>query len=408
MGLGDAVDKAGQAIGLPSTEAALEKNRQSNAHSQYAPGTAGDIIGSIVATLPTLAAGPFAGGAAAGALTAPTDSSPLGYAGHATFGGATGWGLGKLFSGLAASTAAKEAIPTLPELEAAKDAAYQVFDQSGHMVNAPAFRGFVGDLRTRLADEAMDGTLHPQATAAFNKMAADTGNNVTFKGMDVFRKAAGAAGGSQLPADQRLAGIIKSSLDDFMNNLTPENLVLGQGVGDPAEAVAALNAGRQANARLAQTETIADLFRRASIKEPVTGMENGLRQEFRSLALNDRDFARLGPEVQTAVETVAKGTPIGNAARLVGKAAPRGIVSGILAPGAGVAAAGPAGLAIPAIGEIGKAIATRTTKNAAKKALETAALGRAPVTTPTALSELFRQLGRGAPVAVSATQGARQ
>jgi hypothetical protein len=360
-----------------------------------------------VATLPTLAAGPFAGGAAAGALTAPTDSSPLGYAGRAAIGGIGGKLLEAGLGAVGSKFAQKEAIPTIEDLAAAKDAAYKVFDDSGHMINADAFGRLVGGLREKLSGEALDSTLHPNATAAFNKLAGDAGNNVTFKGMDVFRKAATAATGGQMPADQRLGFAIKNGIDDFMNGLGPGDLVAGQGVGDPSAAVEALNAGRQANSRLSQTETIADLFRRASIKEPITGSENALRQEFRGLALNDRDFGRLAPDVQGAVEAVAKGTTGGNFARMVGKAAPRGIISGILAPGASVAAAGPFGMAVPVAGEIGKRIATRSTQNAAQNALETAALGRAPAVVPTGLSELFRRLGQGAPIAVAGAGGAR-
>ncbi len=100
--------------------------------------------------------------------------------------------------------------------------------------------------------------------------------------------------------------------------------------------------------------------------------DNALRQAFKQLARpvnNDitPKWQRLGfdKDVGAGIEKVARGSPVGNAARYVGKLAPTGIVSGGLGGGAGFALAGPAGaVALPAVGYMAKKIGDLSTKKA--------------------------------------------
>jgi hypothetical protein len=98
-GIGDLVDRAGQAMGFPSVEEAVQNHKQAvdDAAAQgTVPGAWGKLAGDVAATLPVAPLGPVLGGAAAGALT--TDPNE-GVAGHA-LGTGLGAGTGLLFKGI--------------------------------------------------------------------------------------------------------------------------------------------------------------------------------------------------------------------------------------------------------------------------------------------------------------------
>lgn len=100
--------------------------------------------------------------------------------------------------------------------------------------------------------------------------------------------------------------------------------------------------------------------------------DNAMRQAFKQLARpvnNDitPKWQRLGfnKEEGAAIERVARGSPLGNTARYLGKLAPTGSVSGVLSGGAGFAAAGPVGaIGLPAAGYLAKKIGDMSTKRA--------------------------------------------
>jgi hypothetical protein len=146
---------------------------------------------------------------------------------------------------------------------------------------------------------------------------------------------------------------------------------------------------------------------KASANYSQSGMENALRQQFKSLALNDRAMSRLSPEAQQAVKDVASGSPVGNLLRAVGKYAPHGPVSTAAGLGVGAMLGGPMGaaeggmasLAVPVAGEAARAGATAMTKAAAQRALDTAALGTAPtITAPFRAPTLPSRLPYGLPL----------
>jgi hypothetical protein len=100
--------------------------------------------------------------------------------------------------------------------------------------------------------------------------------------------------------------------------------------------------------------------------------DNALRQAIKQLArpINNTNVpvaTKLGfndPEI-AAIRQAATGTPLGNAARYIGKAAPTGIVPAVMGAGAGGMAGGlPGAVALPAVGYIAKKIGDLSTKQA--------------------------------------------
>ena len=294
----------------------------------------------------------------------------------------------------------KPDIPSITDLKQAADAAYKTVDNSGLVVSGPSYDKMVDDLQTALSKKGIDPALHPDATAALNRLVALKGQEaVPFQDINTMREIAGDAAGAQQPRDAFRGGLIQDHIDDFVDNLKPSDLVGGE--TDPSATVNALNNARDQWSRAKQAETIQSAIDKAGIKAGAysqSGDENAIRAQFRQLALNDRQMSRLAPDVQQAVKDVASGGPMSNVLRAIGKYAPHGPVAtaagaalgggfGALADGllGGAVGANAGMVALPAIGEAARAGATSMTMAAAQRALETAALGRFPVAAESAL-----------------------
>lgn len=293
---------------------------------------------------------------------------------------------------LNAPAAVGSVAPSIATLKNDARAAYNVADNSGHIVAAPSYDTMVADLQAKLANEGIDKTLHPNSLAAYQRLADAKGMPITFKGLDTQRKIAGDAIGASATnkADQRLGYIIQDHIDDFVGNLKQADILGG---ADPKAAINALTDARDAWSRASQAQTIQTQIDKAALKAKgysQSGMENALRAQFRQLALNSKGMSKLSPEVQEAVKAVAKGSPTGNILRAIGKYAPHGPISTMAGMGigsmlggvAGAAEGGMASLVVPAVGEAARMGATKITREAAQRAMDTAALGKRPPMTP--------------------------
>lgn len=367
-----------------------------------------------------------------------------------------------------ASAPAAPKAPSIADLRAAAKASYDAVDNSGVRV-APDALNRLGDSVQDSFGSRLDPTLHPDATAAYNRItqfATDGPKGdapATFSDLDNLRRVVADAAQSTKPADKAMARMMMDKIDDFVGNLKPADLdtslqdqlraeltaatgtkgqiakqikdievnkpgalaargAAGAGTRDqymglmdqlpqaetarqnalnafqnetdlinagPQATIDALSHAREMWSRASQASLIQSQIDKAGIKAAgysQSGMENALRAQFKQLALNDRAMARLSPEVQQAVKDVAKGSPMGNVLRAVGKYAPHGPVSTAAGLGVGAMLGGPMGaaeggmasLAVPMAGEAARAGATAMTKSAAQRALDTAALGQAP------------------------------
>jgi hypothetical protein len=257
----------------------------------------------------------------------------------------------------------REATPSLEELKQLKDAAYKRADDAGITISEGSIKG----LKTRIAREVRTNeTLHPDTTAAIKEIF-DSNGDLTLTQLDELRQIASDAKGSQKPADSMRAGRVVDAIDEFIENLSEKQVTSGK-----AADAKALAEARGYYTRLKKSEEIGELFRRAEIKAGAnytqSGLENALRGEFKALALNQKKLRRFNAQEKAAIERVAKGAPLENALRYIGKMAPTGTVSGML--GAMVSAAVPGGIALPVAGIAGRAAATKMTLKNARAAEE--------------------------------------
>jgi hypothetical protein len=254
-------------------------------------------------------------------------------------------------------------IPTKQALREAADAAYKRADEAGVIVKPESFDAFKEKVVSQMQREGIDPTLHPDATAALKRLSEASGEQ-SLKKLETLRRVANDAEGSIKPADRRLAGQIVDEIDSYIDSLSEADVVAGD-----ATKAKALKEARNFYSRSKKAEELDQLMNRAELSAPNfsgSGMENAIRTEFRSLAKNERRMRRFTREEREAIRRVAKGGPVENALRMLGKLAPTGVVSGALSSGAGFMTGGPVGaVALPATGLAARYAATRMTlKNA--------------------------------------------
>lgn len=385
---------AGLPAALSGSQDNLERIREQNPGSSFA----GELVGGTTGALATggLASGVGGGGRLATLLANPavTDTAFGGVygatqdaenpyrgaavgAGSALVGNKVGQSIGDAFPKLFNRSGINDADASVPTIDELKQLAGEQYKQA-EVAGATAFpddtQQLIESSRGILAQE---GRLTPKGTPidtdtpitramkligdfegeAMGPVQAGTVRKVLGEGRSAMRD--GAPDNDQ----RRIAGMLLDNFDQWAEPTLP-------GV-DKARATAQ---------RYIQGEQVAAARGMADAKEQLftqSGPENALRNAFRALDLNDvRGKANFTPETSQAIQNVSRGTPLGNAARRVGKLAPTGAIPisssaglGVLGAvaadpmiGAGVAA-GSAGL-----GTLGRALATSQTKRNAEVA----------------------------------------
>ncbi len=257
--------------------------------------------------------------------------------------------------------------PSIDELQSAKNAAYTRAEQTGVVISRNAMNRLKVELVNDLKKEGLHKTLHPKANAAVQEILATKGQP-TLTQLETLRKIANDARMAPDAADARLGARIIDRIDDFEAGLGANDVVSGN-----AAAATAFREARALNQRLAKARTIQKIFDDAEVTAganyTVSGMENALRQQFKALAKNDKRLRGFSAQERAAIRKVAMGGPVENAMRLLGKFAPTGTVPTLVGLGA-VSAAGPAGMALPIAGAMGRYGATRMTLRNANRVSE--------------------------------------
>jgi hypothetical protein len=293
-------------------------------------------------------------------------------------------------------------VPTKELLKQQATAAYKRSEDIGAVVSAPKFDEFKTKLASDMEKSGIDSTLHPDATAALKRITSESGP-VTLEKLETLRRIAQDAEKSIKPADANKAGDMVDAIDEMADGLKAGDLVSGT-----PDAVSALHEARDYWKRSRKADDLDELMRRAELSAPnfsASGMENAVRTEFRALAKNKRRFRQFSAEEQDAISKVAKGGPLQNTLRMIGKAAPTGIVSAGLGTGLGAALGGPVGAAlVPAVGAASRYGASRMTLANARAANELVRRGQPlPMAPPVAAAQpLSGQLMPRPPLALPA------
>jgi hypothetical protein len=269
--------------------------------------------------------------------------------------------------------------PTVQELKGQAGQQYKFAEDVGAVFKKNSYNQFANKLESTLAKEGLDKTLQPRVFAALERIKDTKGGNVSLENMEILRRIGQAAGSSADASERRLASIMVDNLDDFVETAQPGQLAKGS-----SEAVSALTDARELWKRAKKTEILDDLVASAELRADAnfsqSGMENALRRKLVTLADNPKKLRAFTKEEQNAIKVAAKGGPIQNALRLVGKLAPTGIVSGGGSVGLGYLAGGPIGaVGLPIAGGIARKGAEQLGLRNIEQLRNRLATGNAPI-----------------------------
>lgn len=269
--------------------------------------------------------------------------------------------------------------PTVQELKGQAGQQYKFAEDVGAVFKKNSYNQFANKLESTLAKEGLDKTLQPRVFAALERIKDTKNSNVSLENMEILRRIGQAAGSSADASERRLASIMVDNLDDFVETAQPGQLAKGS-----SEAVSALTDARELWKRAKKTEILDDLVASAELRADAnfsqSGMENALRRKLVTLADNPKKLRAFTKEEQNAIKVAAKGGPIQNALRLVGKLAPTGIVSGGGSVGLGYLAGGPIGaVGLPIVGGVARKGAEQLGLRNIEQLRNRLATGNAPI-----------------------------
>jgi len=306
-------------------------------------------------------------GAAGGAL-APIAGAAVEKAGAGVAKGLTNIVQNKL------TKAATASAPSARELAQASRDMFQAADNAGVSVNADKFVKLVGGLAQSAQKDHINETLDPKAFATFGhlvtiaKSALDGTRPLTLSDLHTIRQIAQRAAVSTEGRDAMFANRIVDGIDQFMTK--------GDGlIGGTAKD---LMSGISTWARSKKVGLLETAMQKA--ENYPSGLESGLRAQFKSL-LNNKATANLfTPVERQAMQDVVGGAAPVKALRLLGMfkgfggaglGAMLGTAFGPLGTGIGTAVGGAAGVA-------GKKITEKATEAAATRAAKIVATPNIP------------------------------
>ena len=348
----------------------LERERQRlGQFEEERPGLAltSEIVGGVAAPLGAVktvrgAIGTGAGlGAFGAAASAEGDledrilAAPVGAAMGAIFGG-TFQAFGNTISGnlknyisRIAQKAAAEGAASLEQLKQEATAAYQEAYKQGVKINPEEFMNFLTDTIEKASGGGARGisrSLTPKSAGVIKEMEDElfrlAKDGIGLDDMDYFRQLANTpAADFANPNEQRIADIIQSGIDDFVGNLSADQLASG----NAKVAVDALKKARQTWSQMRKTEKVEEILENAMTY--AGGLESGLRNQISNILRNPKKRRQFSKDEIALLTQIREGTPIGN---LIGNIASAGfsLTGGRSTFGQGLAGAG--GAAAAAVG----------------------------------------------------------
>lgn len=268
--------------------------------------------------------------------------------------------------------------PTIPELKAASEAAYNSPEVLGLEIKPGTIRTYSDQTHMFLNSEGFDDIVAPKTFALLQRVQNFPPNaTVTGQNLNSLRKTLGKLAGSVDPTEKAAASIAIDRLDDFLPKVGAKDILKG----DPTAAAAQLEEARGNYSAAKQSEKIDKKIVRAQLRADASNsgmnVENSIRQRMADVVINDREARGLkAPEIEQA-KGIAEGTKFQNSLRFVGNALGGGgglgaVVTGI--PSGGVA---------PAVGFGLKVLSNRMTLKQADRLSEAIRM-RAPLASSTA------------------------
>jgi hypothetical protein len=346
-------------------------------------------------------------GAAYGGVYGAGESKPgerlEGAATGAAIGAATGGvvqGVGNAVATRATQKAVSATAPSADDLGNASQALYRASEAEGVRYQAPAIQGL--GQRLKSAAGRINDRLRPKTAGFMDDVDNLFTSDMSLEEFDEFRKSLNMEIRRATPDDARTLGALKRTVDDFADNVSPQDFT-----GDGQKATALLKQARETWAKHKKTETIEKLLDFADVdgkgRYTQSGFANAIRQEMKKLykSIKRGKDAGWSKEEVALIRQMAEGGSNSRIVNLFAKFAPRGVVSIGLGQAVGSLMPGVGNVAMPVIGHLAGEAADRGALNAAQTLRAGAATGRALGVAP----QVTKKAGIAIPALASSSMG---
>lgn len=274
---------------------------------------------------------------------------------------------------------------TTAALRDQSNASYAASRAGNLVVSQPAMTNIVSGLESTAKAEYLNPIRHPKSAAALEDLKAEAAKGPsTLDNIDAMRqKILGDVASSSDAGERRMGRLMMRRLDEQIEGLKPADVVSG----DPAQAVADLQQGRAAWAKMRKSQMIEyamDKAQRQAAKAGSGGnINNAIKQQFDAILNSPNKLRGFTADEQTAMRKIVDSGTVQDALRLVGKLSPGGNgLSAWLNLGAAMQTGG-ASLPITAAGMGAKALADNAARGNVAKLLALVQSGKVPRSTLT-------------------------
>lgn len=269
--------------------------------------------------------------------------------------------------------------PSTKELFKAAENNYKNMHGYGVEIHPHVVSNVADGILDELHTQGYRDYLAPKTFRAVEELKNPVGANSTTQDIEGVRRALNKAGAD--PAERDAARRAIAAIDGSMASMAPGDVAVNPHFADRVAKEAAEARGNYAAAK--RSEMLDELGKKAERQANAagsgTGIDNATRQRIKSVLDNPKKLRGFSAEEKEQMEQIVRGTFTGNAARLLGKFSPSGVVSGALSAGAGFAAHGPLGaVVLPAAGYAAKKLGDASTAAQTAK-LSRIVRSRAPV-----------------------------
>lgn len=202
------------------------------------------------------------------------------------------------------------AAPDAQDIKAKATSLYKELDQMNIGIDQESYLNFAIKVRDKALDMGLDpgSDLTDKANHVLNRIdiELESGKPMTLSDMDRLRRvAAVAAGDINNKTNAAIGSEIINSIDDFIDTQAKRF----ETKGGP-NAANKFNEARDLWSRYRKSEILDEVFNKADLA--ASGLENGLRNEFRSILKSKRKSRGFTPEELDAMRTIVKGTTLEN------------------------------------------------------------------------------------------------
>ena len=232
---------------------------------------------------------------------------------------AIGMGSGVLGGGLVGAAERKVRNLRAPNItldsvrKQAKDK-YAEVDSAGVIFEPQSYENFINTVVQNLTDAGFNPNAHTSITTFLNRLERSRGSAGTLAELDAFRsQMKKTLGKSSDENTRRLMDEFTDTIDNYVGSAGPGDIFTGN-LGQAQQAIAD---ARKLWTQLSKGEAIEDLLVRASYREG--SQPKAIREQFRSLADDDRRMRQFSDIEQDFIRDVARGRPFAKALESFGE-----------------------------------------------------------------------------------------